>query len=132
MDRRPAVGSREFQMQRIFVTAIAVAGWASIAFAQSAPTMTGDSAKGKVLTDPKGMTLYIFDKDADGKSVCNGPCATNWPPLMAASDAKAEGGYSIVDARRWRQAMGLQGQAALYVGEGHQARRRQRRRRRQQ
>ena len=83
-------------MQRIFVTAIAVAGWASIAFAQSAPTMTGDSAKGKVLTDPKGMTLYIFDKDADGKSVCNGPCATNWPPLMAASDAKVEGGYTIV------------------------------------
>jgi predicted lipoprotein with Yx(FWY)xxD motif len=83
-------------MQRILVAAIAVAGFASIAYAQSAPTMTGDSAKGKVLTDPKGMTLYIFDKDADGKSVCNGACATNWPPLMAASDAKAEGNYTIV------------------------------------
>jgi predicted lipoprotein with Yx(FWY)xxD motif len=58
--------------------------------------MTGDSAKGKVLTDPKGMTLYVFDKDSDGKSVCNGPCATNWPPLMAASDAKADGAYTVV------------------------------------
>ena len=31
------------------------------------------------------MTLYVFDRDTagSGKSVCNGPCATNWPPLMA-------------------------------------------------
>ena len=83
-------------MQRIIVSAIAVAGFASIALAQMAPTMTGDSAKGKVLTDAKGMTLYVFDKDADGKSACNGPCATNWPPLMASSDAKAQGDYTIV------------------------------------
>jgi predicted lipoprotein with Yx(FWY)xxD motif len=83
-------------MQRIFLAAIAVAGFASVASAQMAPAMTGDSAKGKVLTDPKGMTLYTFDKDSDGKSVCNGACATNWPPLMAASDAKAEGSYTIV------------------------------------
>ena len=36
-----------------------------------------------VLTNAAGMTLYTFDKDAagSGKSVCNGPCATNWPPL---------------------------------------------------
>ena len=83
-------------MRKIFVATIAVAGFASIACAQTAPTMTGDSAKGKVLTDPKGMTLYTFDKDADGKSACNGPCATNWPPLMAAGDYKAECGYTII------------------------------------
>ena len=41
----------------------------------AAPAKTGDSAKGKVLTDAKGMTLYTFDKDAGGKSACNGPCA---------------------------------------------------------
>ena len=58
--------------------------------AQMGPAMTGDS-EGKVLTDSKGMTLYVFDKDADGKSVCNGPCATNWPPLMVSGDAKADG-----------------------------------------
>ncbi len=83
-------------MRRIFVATIAVAGFASIAFAQMAPTMTGDTAKGKVLTDAKGMTLYIFDKDSDGKSVCNGPCAANWPPLMVSGDAKADGAYTIV------------------------------------
>jgi len=83
-------------MKRIFVAAIVAAGFASIASAQMGPTMTGDSAKGKVLTDAKGMTLYIFDKDSDGKSVCNGPCATNWPPLMVTGDAKADGAYTIV------------------------------------
>ena len=68
----------------------------TIAFAQTAPTKTGDSTKGKVLTDGKGMTLYIFDKDDGGKSACNGPCATNWPPLMASADARPTGAYTIV------------------------------------
>jgi predicted lipoprotein with Yx(FWY)xxD motif len=42
-------------------------------------------ASGDVLTGSNGMTLYVFDKDAagSGKSMCNGPCATNWPPLFA-------------------------------------------------
>ncbi len=43
----------------------------------------GESAKGKVLTDAKGMTLYTLDKDAGGKSACNGPCVTNWPPVLS-------------------------------------------------
>ena len=66
------------------------------ALAQMAPAKSGDSAKGKVLTDTKGMTLYTFDKDAGGKSACNGPCATNWPPLMAAADAKPAADYTVI------------------------------------
>ncbi|MBI1205405.1 MAG: hypothetical protein GC182_23115 [Rhodopseudomonas sp.] len=85
-------------MKKLIVPVLAatLAICATAAFAQSAPTKTGDSAKGKVLTDGKGMTLYTFDKDTDGKSACNGPCATNWPPLMAAADAKAGNGYTVV------------------------------------
>ena len=51
-----------------------------------------------VLVGPNGMTLYTFDRDAQGsgKSACNGPCATNWPPLMAAEDAKPMDGYSVI------------------------------------
>jgi predicted lipoprotein with Yx(FWY)xxD motif len=63
----------------------------ALAFAQT-PTKTMDGA----LTNSAGMTLYTFDKDSGGKSVCNGNCATNWPPLMAATDAKAAGDYSVV------------------------------------
>ncbi|RDK09074.1 COG4315 family predicted lipoprotein [Cupriavidus lacunae] len=51
-----------------------------------------------VLTDPQGLTLYTFDRDTagSGKSACNGPCATNWPPLMAAPGTSASGQYTII------------------------------------
>ena len=51
---------------------------------------------GGILVDAAGMTLYKFDKDAGGKSMCNGPCASNWPPLMAAADSRASGDWSII------------------------------------
>jgi predicted lipoprotein with Yx(FWY)xxD motif len=54
-----------------------------------------ESSLGQVLTDDNGMTLYIFDKDKDGMSACYDQCAANWPPLMAAADAKAEGDYGL-------------------------------------
>jgi predicted lipoprotein with Yx(FWY)xxD motif len=60
-----------------------------------------------MLTDRAGMTLYTFDKDVagSGKSACNGPCATNWPPLAANSDDKPGGDWSIVTrndgSRQW-------------------------------
>jgi predicted lipoprotein with Yx(FWY)xxD motif len=85
-------------MLKLFLSLVSSAAllFATAAFAQNALTKTGESAKGKVLTDAKGMTLYTFDKDAGGKSACNGPCATNWPPLMASGDAKPAGSYTIV------------------------------------
>ena len=47
----------------------------SAAFAQMMPAKVGETSKGKTLMDMKGMTLYVFDKDAAGKSNCNGTCA---------------------------------------------------------
>ncbi len=52
--------------------------------------------EGGVLVGANGMTLYTFDKDSEGKSACNGPCAGNWPPLMAADSDKAEGSYTVI------------------------------------
>jgi len=57
---------------------------------------TADTPKGKTFVDAKGMTLYTFDKDAGGKSMCNGPCTENWPPLAAADDAKPTADMTIV------------------------------------
>lgn len=34
---------------------------------------------GAHLTDAKGMTLYVFQKDSAGKSACAGPCVAKWP-----------------------------------------------------
>lgn len=56
----------------------------------------GAGSVGSYLTGADGLTLYIFTKDTagDGKSVCNGDCATNWPPLVVASldEVKADSG----------------------------------------
>ena len=52
--------------------------------------------KNGMMTDHNGMTLYTFDKDAGGKSMCNDDCAKNWPPMMAPAGAKAEGKWSTV------------------------------------
>ncbi len=84
-------------MRKLFCAALITASvFATGALAQMEPAMSGDTTKGKTLTDHNGRTLYTFDKDADGKSACNGPCATNWPPLMAAATDKATGGYTVL------------------------------------
>ncbi len=50
-----------------------------------------------IMTNAAGMTLYTFDKDVSGsgKSVCNGPCATNWPPFLSGS-GEAGGDWTVV------------------------------------
>ena len=63
----------------------------TLAFA-AAPAMTKDG----MLVDHKGMTLYTFDKDADGKSVCKDQCATNWPPLKAESTDTSKDDWSVI------------------------------------
>src|SRR5882757_9464043 len=50
----------------------------------------------EILTDAKGMTLYIWDKDAVGKSNCYDQCATNWPPLLVDPATAVSGDWSLV------------------------------------
>jgi len=80
------------------------AGIATIAFAAN-PVQTGETAKGKTLVDAKGMTLYTFNKDSDGKSACNGPCAAAWPPVTASAGDTGSNGYSVIirddGSRQW-------------------------------
>ena len=81
----------------VAATIIGVAGCSTMDTMMGAPPAPTKVMDG-VLTNSAGMTLYTFDKDTagSGKSVCNGPCAANWPPLLAAADAKARGDYSII------------------------------------
>ncbi|WP_011579495.1 MULTISPECIES: hypothetical protein [Chelativorans] len=58
-----------------------------------------ENAGGKILTDAKDMTLYIFDKDTAGVTNCYDTCAENWPPLIAASGAAAEGEFTLVQRK---------------------------------
>jgi predicted lipoprotein with Yx(FWY)xxD motif len=74
---------------KIRSTSIALAAVAALAAgcATQGPPPPARAVDG-VLVNAAGMTLYTFDRDVggSGKSVCNGPCATNWPPLMASGD----------------------------------------------
>ena len=49
--------------------------------------MANDPKLGKILTDGKGRTLYIFtsDKNKSNTSTCNDQCAVIWPPLLISS-----------------------------------------------
>src|SRR5664279_4951098 len=78
----------------------------------TSPTMVS----GGVLTGSNGMTLYTFDKDVagSGKSACNGPCATNWPPLMAVSGDTARGDYSIITRDDGKTQWALKGKPLYY------------------
>lgn len=51
------------------------------------------------ITDANGMTLYTFDKDTGGVSVCYGDCAVKWPPYLGAEAdmAKMGEGWTLVD-----------------------------------
>lgn len=68
-------------------------GMVGAAYAEPAARMSDG-----MLVNTAGMTLYTFDQDVagSGKSLCNGACATLWPPALAAADAQPEGDLSIV------------------------------------
>ena len=67
-------------------TTAAPAGAAALTLAS-----TNDPTLGAYLTGLNGMTLYILTKDTPDTSSCTGTCATNWPPLTAASGATITG-----------------------------------------
>lgn len=82
-------------MKTILSAAAFLLASSALSFAAE-PAKVMESAGGKIYTDANGMTLYTYDKDSAGKSACNGDCAVNWPPLMAAADAKDEGEWTVV------------------------------------
>ncbi|HSD98274.1 MAG TPA: hypothetical protein VLB73_01070 [Patescibacteria group bacterium] len=47
-----------------------------------------DAAKGSYLVDFAGMTLYTYDKDANGVSNCYNGCAAAWPPYTSGATAE--------------------------------------------
>jgi predicted lipoprotein with Yx(FWY)xxD motif len=63
-----------------FLAASSVAGSAT----QSNATVSLRKTNlGPILVNARGHTLYLFAKDRNAKSSCNGSCARFWPPLLA-------------------------------------------------
>jgi predicted lipoprotein with Yx(FWY)xxD motif len=58
----------------------------------AASVMVTDSSLGKILTDSKGMTLYLYDPDAQGASTCYDACEDAWPVLTVPDEDQAIAG----------------------------------------
>ena len=89
---------------RTLLAATAAAALLSITGAFAADYLGGavksaDVGGKMVLTDAKGMTLYIWDKDAVGVSNCYDQCAVNWPPILVPTDTAVEGEFTLVDRK---------------------------------
>lgn len=99
-------------MRKLMLSLAAPALIAGCAGMASAPTKTANG----MLTGPNGMTLYSFDKDPanSGKSVCNGPCATLWPPLFASDADKGSGGYMVIARDDGKKQWAYQGKPLYY------------------
>jgi predicted lipoprotein with Yx(FWY)xxD motif len=78
-------GSGSYTVPAAAPSASAPPPTAAPAPAPSAATGTVGAAStrlGQVLVDGRGLTVYLFEADKDGASVCYAGCAANWPPLL--------------------------------------------------
>lgn len=87
--------NRFFSLPSLCAPALLAVAALAPGLAQAAePALVLDGA----LVDPAHLTLYTFDQDSagSGQSRCNGPCAANWPPLLAPAGAMAQDDWSLV------------------------------------
>jgi predicted lipoprotein with Yx(FWY)xxD motif len=88
---------------RIILAAAAVAALAATIFvlhpaathaAQAKGTVvsTAKTSLGQIIVNANGRTVYLFEKDHNGKSACSGQCAAFWPPLITSGKPSVTGG----------------------------------------
>jgi predicted lipoprotein with Yx(FWY)xxD motif len=56
-----------------------VLAFATTAWAMHHEVKIASGKSGSYLTDAKGMALYTYKEDSQGKSACAGACVKNWP-----------------------------------------------------
>ena len=91
---------------------LSVAMFGGSASVWAAPPMVA----GGVYVGANSMTLYTFDTDvaSSGKSMCSGPCATNWPPFMATDADAAMGNFSIITRDDGKKQWAVNGKPVYY------------------
>ena len=70
-----------------------------------APTLTAKSSSyGRVLFDGRGLVLYAFTRDKNGRSACYGACAKAWPVYYVKATLRAGTGIkrSLIGATKRR------------------------------
>jgi predicted lipoprotein with Yx(FWY)xxD motif len=60
------------------VTAVSASATAT----SGAKVKTRTTSLGRIVVNAGGRSLYLFEKDKNGKSACYGQCAKYWPPLL--------------------------------------------------
>jgi predicted lipoprotein with Yx(FWY)xxD motif len=60
--------------------------------AKAAVVSSAKTKLGRILVDSRGRTLYLFEKDRNGKSACSGQCAAFWPPLITSGKPRVSKG----------------------------------------
>lgn len=66
------------------------------------------------ITDANKMTLYVFDKDAQGVSECYDSCAENWPPYLGAAGDEMGSGWTLVERKDGAMQWAYDGKPVYY------------------
>jgi predicted lipoprotein with Yx(FWY)xxD motif len=56
---------------------------------KSAVVTLRKTSLGTILVDPRGRTLYLFEKDGKGISACNSACLSYWPAFTSTAVPRA-------------------------------------------
>lgn len=88
---------RQFLSGRLIAVGLVVTAIVIVVGAAQARTSTSTgtvvqlkkTALGMIVVNAKGHTLYLFEKDKHGVSMCNSACAKFWPPLTSKSTPRA-------------------------------------------
>ena len=86
------------QIKSILVGLVAAATLAACSSMMGGSMAPYTKVNDGMLVGSNNMTLYTFAKDTagSGKSMCNGPCAANWPPLLVDGSPAVSGDYSVI------------------------------------
>lgn len=95
MNPEPAARVRSLRARSSMLVAgmlLALASAGCAVFGSGGPASVSNGA----WVDSRGMSLYTYDKDSDGRSACVAGCAKNWPPLVATAADRASGDWTII------------------------------------
>lgn len=70
--------------------------------------------QGGLLRDRDGRTLYVFDKDSEGRSHCHDGCLAAWPAFVAREGASASGDHTLHARPDGRLQWGWKGRPLYY------------------
>ncbi len=73
-----------------------------------------NAAKTKVLADQKGMSIYTFDLDSAGKSVCKDTCLVVWPVVEVANGSTVKAPYGTIQGNNGKTQLTLNGLPLYY------------------